>query len=260
MPMLITPSMSLGFRCRLPELYVSLWHLQPSSRRSTNIGRRFFSDRLVVTLRPEKMEAVNQDVADIAGRKKPIFRCMPHKGIIGMAIPTTTAESPVGVLYYYDQCDLSGGLRFRLCHSVANFGDGRDLEVDVGEPWHVPLYSLIRTKHWQPIRALLLNERLVDQGLVSDIMRLPSLRRAMCSRILHTIGQPFLMDLQQKTTTFVLMNRKHMYSFALQGLLHDRASKCQPYEGSLSPITFQTRANFLHRTSFSQVRKAKSRR
>ncbi|KDR78122.1 hypothetical protein GALMADRAFT_1302372 [Galerina marginata CBS 339.88] len=197
------------------------------------------------------MEAMGQQVVDISQMKNPVFRnALPqstkraqsihirYKSEYGTTKHQLFPDATIGVLYYHRPPglhELSGGLRFRLCPHVSLFSKGKDLEIDTGEPWHIPLYCLLRMEGWNSIVSLLANDRLIDDQLVSDVMQLPRRGAVSGSRLLFTLDQPFILDLQQETFSLVFMDRKNLFTILLQYMTQDRRnlSGFQPYEGRI---------------------------
>ncbi|CAA7264036.1 unnamed protein product [Cyclocybe aegerita] len=148
--------------------------------------------RVTKTLIPERMTPANQECCDFSNKARPYVyfgaNASAHRPIaLGYvserpnnksfrAVPFP--EGTFGVLYYYHDRThpaVSGNLRLRICDSPGSFGRGKDLEQGIGEPWSVPLFSLIRSPCYTPIRRLLRMEGLVDNGLVSYLEQLPLL-------------------------------------------------------------------------------------
>ncbi|KAF8960804.1 hypothetical protein BDZ97DRAFT_1921877 [Flammula alnicola] len=99
------------------------------------------------------MTAVGQQAYDISGYKSPMFFAIGGyelskkihtrlyyrtKFVGGKQRTIPFPQSTKGVLYYHQPPDDSEGrgqIRFRLCDDVAQFPEGRDLELPNGTPW-----------------------------------------------------------------------------------------------------------------------------
>jgi len=142
-----------------------------------------------------------------------------------------------GVFYYYQPPALppiAGELRFRICETVSQFSNGKDLEVDFGQPWHATLHAIAKAERYTRIRALLLEEGLVDRELLADIERLPGSERPSTDTIvLYDIGQPFIVNLDHVQSRIRLMTRRSLrtINFPLFSSCWKRTEAIAPYEG-----------------------------
>jgi hypothetical protein len=143
-----------------------------------------------------------------------------------------------GVFYYHQPPALppiAGELRFRICDTVSQFANGRDLEVDSGQPWHATLHAIAKAVRYTRIRALILEERLVDQELLAHIERHPGNGRPSTDAIvLYDIDQPFIVNLNHVQSRVRLMTRHSLrtVNFPLFSSCWKRTEALAPYEGS----------------------------
>ena len=61
-----------------------------------------------------------------------------------------------------------------ICDDASHFAYGRDLEVESGRPWNIPLINIVKVGNYKAIRDLLLDEGFVDHELVADMENLKS--------------------------------------------------------------------------------------
>ena len=106
--------------------------------------------------------------------------------------------------FYYHQPPalppLAGELRFRICDDASQFAYGRDLDIESGRPWNVPLTNIVMVGKYEGIRNLLLDEGFIDHELVADIENMKSVgkrarRKTGGGITLYDIDQPFSINL-----------------------------------------------------------------
>ena len=81
-----------------------------------------------------------------------------------------------------------------ICDDASHFAYGRDLEVESGRPWNIPLINIMKVGNYKAIRDLLLDEGFVDHELVADMENLMSVsgsRGKGRAIALYDIDQPF---------------------------------------------------------------------
>ncbi|PPQ71643.1 hypothetical protein CVT25_008006 [Psilocybe cyanescens] len=124
-----------------------------------------------------------------------------------------------GYLYFHRLGDnrppFTGEIRWRICDHHSNFEKGRDLwhHRYSSEPWSLSLPQLAGINHVAGLRHLLIHERLVDFGVISDLSR-----RSLdpLATILYDLDQPFLVDLSERSEhPMALVNRKSCVHFVL---------------------------------------------
>jgi hypothetical protein len=113
-------------------------------------------------------------------------------------------ENTHGHLYYctpQDQPPLSGSVRFRILPSTSDhpkdFAEGIDLLRPNGELWGLSLYSIIREAAYAPLAQKLLDENLLDTGLLNNVAELPKIRIHRSVDYLYTLSDPFTWSLGQ---------------------------------------------------------------
>jgi len=150
------------------------------------------------TLSPERMVDMGQEIFDYSGY---LAANLNHEFVYytsGIRFPPGTK----GVFYYYQPPALppiAGELRLRICDDPSQFASGRDLEADSGKHWNVPLINIVRAANYKQIRRHLLEEGLIDHGLVADIENMNAfntggsgIKRAVT---LYDFDQPFSISL-----------------------------------------------------------------
>jgi hypothetical protein len=117
-----------------------------------------------------------------------------------------------GVFYYHQPPALppiAGGIRFRICDSVSQFANGKDLDVAIGEPWNIPLINIVKASCYKETLAHLLKEGLIDHGLVADIENIAGEAKKNQKRgtTIYDIDQPFVVNLSASAIRLRLNTR-----------------------------------------------------
>ena len=125
-----------------------------------------------------------------------------------------------GVFYYHlspGSPPQAGELRFKKCDSALQFHKGEDLQVDLGQPWSLPLLNIVQCPSREGfLDELLVEPGLVDQELVADLQNIFRVSRAEnrgvgFSRgglILHDIDQPFVTEVHMPCIAARLVTRQ----------------------------------------------------
>ncbi|KAF8153880.1 hypothetical protein B0H34DRAFT_661521 [Crassisporium funariophilum] len=149
-------------------------------------------------------------------------------------------ENATGFLYYWQAPRgpaISGGLRFRVTPSNTRpvFNELVDLEISPGQPWHIPLYTLVRSKCYAAVALQLLSEGLVDENLVSDIRKLPKARLDASTTALYTINDPFHIDLQNSRQKMFAVTRHNLAKGSIRYNFTDKRDNVQghPFRGTV---------------------------
>ncbi len=135
-----------------------------------------------------------------------------------------------GVFYYHVDPQLppiNGSVRFRLCDSLENFVQGKDLEVNTGKPWMVPLVRLAHVSSFRALNRFIIEEGLVDKRLVRDIQKLKVPRRP-CAHLLYHLSQSFVVDLHMTVLLLHLVTRAAMSTVRATGVF---CLRCRPFAG-----------------------------
>ena len=165
------------------------------------------------------------------------FKAKPASRLLIKYVPTIPYPPGTKGFFYYHQPPalppLAGELRFRICDTASQFANGKDLEVNSGQPWRVTLHSISKSSIYSYLRDLLLEEGLVDPQLVADLARLRGSGRQSTAAIsLYDIDQPFIVDLSSNhgCSTIRFMTRHSLQLTSLQLFSSDRSTGA-PYEG-----------------------------
>lgn len=206
--------------------------------------------RVVKTLDPSKMKEARQQVFDISGYLQPCFLFSPsalarRRASIDYGYETeVSATRPfppgsIGSLYYHQPVpplpDVAGELRFRLMHHVEAFADGEDLRRPDGSHWQVYLCNLAKSAKWRPVRMCLLEDSLVDPGVIDDLRELEITIRGT-PRYLYDLGQPFELDMSFGSICKTLIKRSMAFRWrwdVLAELYRDPGQRSPPYTGAL---------------------------
>ncbi|KAF8962132.1 hypothetical protein BDZ97DRAFT_1159615 [Flammula alnicola] len=202
--------------------------------------------RVIRTLIPDKMSQLGQEIYDLSGRGKTLFQMLffhesfpqddrresansrvilhyRHQVVNGVCATVPFPKDTRGVLYLHlpsGHSDISAQIRFRVCHTLAGFKQGRDLCDDItGEPWNVPLCSIVKVPMYSALYRSLLEEGLIDTGLISDIHNLPITRT---SSYLYDLNQPFILDLAHNAIQLSLTTRRSLETIKVIYMLTDR--------------------------------------
>ncbi|KAF8960822.1 hypothetical protein BDZ97DRAFT_1832024 [Flammula alnicola] len=236
---------------------------------------QFFNVRPLMTLRPEKLSTVHQEIFDLSGHTRPNFRvpkgdynsirgnkseCYHHldlsynhaqvykyakeANVVDAVFPPDTK----GVFYYHledGQPAISGEVRFRKCSDSVSFNDGKDLVADVGKPWCMQLWDIATSDRYMGLRHLLLQEGLVDEALISDIQQVIKPTCKNFARRLYTIDQPFAVDFQQGIYSIQLATRHGSELSKFQSLfVHPGTQRAGPDRPIVRPYTGRAMVRF----------------
>ncbi|KIM37796.1 hypothetical protein M413DRAFT_448301 [Hebeloma cylindrosporum] len=184
-------------------------------RRWFSTSRRSAGPCVINTLNPERLVHKGQEICDISGRSSVgLSLCDQYTRFIYTAhIPFPSGTK--GILYYNQPPALppmAGELRFRICDDPSQFAHGRDLEIESGTPWNMPLVNIVRIGYYKGIRDLLLDEGFIDHGLVADLENMKCVGSGWKRRgiSLYDIGQPFSVKLDRTHIDVTLNTRSRM--------------------------------------------------
>lgn len=211
--------------------------------------------RNILTLDPTRLAELGQEVYDLSGlanvffsvptvldpeirgRKQGPLRYRFTSFEDGRAARNTPfPPSTEGFLYFHKgEPEIAGEVRFRICRR-GDFDAGHDLMIsqtsphdDIPEPWNIPLYRIAASQGYQFLRALLIQEGLVDPTLMEDLEKLgikTSLRKP-----LYALDQPFVVNLAIPNYQPTFVTRKGYTKALRQMWFHDRDRVLNPYSG-----------------------------
>ncbi|KAF9528773.1 hypothetical protein CPB83DRAFT_853727 [Crepidotus variabilis] len=200
--------------------------------------------RHLMALSPSALVERGQPVYDISGYVQPkfTFRTTGNHSKVKFRFLNEKQEGgdlpwpsgARGVFYYHVDPTLppiSGALRFRVCDSINAFNEGYDLSIHVGRPWTLSLINIAHTPSYAGLRQLILQQRLVDRDLVHDVRNLPVPRRPMNARMLTSLNQPLVLDLQNPNARIFLVTRKSWNLFIMPNIFYEQMTKTIPYAG-----------------------------
>jgi len=132
-----------------------------------------------------------------------------------------------GFLYYH--CDatlppLAGEIRFRICKSLARFNQGYDLQFGFGQFWSVSLIRIISSGAWIGIRDLLVQDGLLDRGLMTRVLEHAIPLKAHDRQFLYHIDQPLIVHLQRQTLKVHLLTPDFHATILLEDLFSPHRS------------------------------------
>jgi hypothetical protein len=111
-------------------------------------------------------------------------------------------------------------MRFRICDDASQFVYGKDLEVESGKPWNVPLINIVMVGNYKGLRNILLEEGFIDHELVVDIENMKSVGRGAKAKkrglTLYDIDQPFSIDLSTNRLYLRLSTRSRVRTVVLR--------------------------------------------
>jgi hypothetical protein len=92
---------------------------------------------------------------------------------------------------------------------VSQFANGKDLDVEIGEPWIIPLINIVKVSRYKETLAHLLKEGLIDHGLVADIENFAGEAKENQKRgtVIYDIDQPFVVSLSASDISLRLSTR-----------------------------------------------------
>ncbi|KAG6853306.1 hypothetical protein C0991_005315 [Blastosporella zonata] len=181
----------------------------PATRLAKN-GRR--NARIIRTLQVHLLQPC--DLIDLSERRHPTITIRDASARLfyerhyQAGFPPNTR----GFLYYHQTPDAfrSGQIRFRVIPSdgPCTFSQGKDLFMESrAVPWSLPLTTLVQP-NYAPLKSLLLEEGLIDDATI----RIPPNRQQRFSINLHSLEQPFVIDLQDMAMNFNVVTEQ---SFSL---------------------------------------------
>lgn len=97
------------------------------------------------------------------------------------------------------------------------------------EPWNIPLYRIASSKGYQFLRALLIEEGLVDPILMDYLQNLGI--KAELRNPLYTLDQPFIVDLAAPHHSITFLTRKWYASQIRVVWFADSSQEVNPYSG-----------------------------
>ena len=177
---------------------------------------------------------MDQQISDLSGQGPVAMYSARDTPVVTNFSRDRLPPGTKGVFYYHLPPALppvAGELRFRLCNSVSQFADGKDLEVGLSKPWHRTLHTIVQGARYTGIRDLLLEEGLVDQALVADVEKLPRDRQHDQVISLYDIDQPFVAKLDATRPVIRLVTRKSLQAISLPLFNVGRVS-VNPYQGT----------------------------
>ena len=100
-------------------------------------------------------------------------------------------------------------MRFRICDEVSQFAQGKDLEIEIGEPWSIPLYKIVKSPFYNKVQDLILKEGFVDPGLITDIEKMAGEGTEPKNKgtAIYDIEQPFVVNLSATSLRLRLNTR-----------------------------------------------------
>lgn len=204
---------------------------------SVGASKHKYQRRVLQSLNPCTFAFRRQNTFDISHATRLRFRQTGQSSI--HIYPQSIRGRPVfpegtrGVLYYHVDPLLpavAGEVRFRICDTLGGFDQGSDLRIHK-LPWTVSLPRIALVDEYAPLRKLLLQERLVDSQLMSELPQFPTLH---CDQsMLFYIGQPFIADLGAHWLQVHLVADKNIRTVKFSNLFTDRRNPNQPiiYDG-----------------------------
>jgi len=165
----------------------------------------------LLTLNPKHMSHMGQETFDVSHLYRVMVPIFPEYGV-GYTSQIRFPPGTKGVFYYHQPPALppiAGEMRFRICANVSQFAKGRDLEIEIGEPWSIPLYKIVKTSCYNNIQDQILKEGLVDPGLVADIEKITGERTEPQKKgtAIYDIEQPFVVNLSATSLRLRLNTR-----------------------------------------------------
>ncbi|KAG5638639.1 hypothetical protein H0H81_011358 [Sphagnurus paluster] len=130
---------------------------------------------------------------------------------------------------------LGGEIRFRLTahNDPALFDSGTDLLGPSGEPWGIPLVTVLNFSRYKALKEQLELDKLLDQDLklICDTPPLISRR----SRVLYTLEQPFYLDLAARNFELRLVLSNSVGRIRVNNTFYDHREHicCCPYTGRI---------------------------
>jgi hypothetical protein len=159
--------------------------------------------RSISTLDPTRITSA--DYVDLSGRSQCNQRFRVWYANNGNPRPIPFPDDTHGFSYYRpgpEHAPIAGEVRFRVTSSAdpSSFGAGRDLLLpSAPEPWKVHLFNVLKIPSSKShFRSVLLNQhQLVSGELVASTQEHKMRRLAAATLVVHSLGQPILMDLSR---------------------------------------------------------------
>lgn len=192
----------------------------------------------LLTLNPERMSLVGQERFNVSHLNRVKIPVFPAYGV-GYTSQSPFPPGTKGFFYYHQPPALpptAGEMRFRICDDASQFANGKDLEVEIGEPWNIPLINIVKVSCYKEIQALLLREGLVDQGLVADIENITGEGKENQKKgiTIYDIDQPFVTNLSATVLRIRLNTRNRLRIVRFRPFTIFRANngtQFRPYAG-----------------------------
>jgi hypothetical protein len=129
-----------------------------------------------------------------------------------------------GFLYFTpgpEHAPIAGELRFRrtCSSSPEHFAEGHDLHMDIDPdiPWTVPLNSILKSRHeYVSIAASLLQDGLVSEEQQHEARNSSISSTAPKRPVIHSLGQPFVLDLQIQQILMTIAYESNQLRFQLK--------------------------------------------
>jgi len=196
----------------------------------------------LLTLNPERMSLVGQETFNVSHLNRVKIPVFPTYGV-GYTSQCPFPPGTKGFFYYHQPPALppiAGEMRFRICDSASQFANGKDLDVEIGEPWNIPLINIVKVSCYQEVLTLLLREGLVDQGLVADIENIAGEGKESQKKgiTIYDIDQPFVVNLSATALRLRLNTRNRLRIVKFRPFTIFRARngpQFRPYGGGYLP-------------------------
>jgi hypothetical protein len=190
-------------------------HLRLPGASTSILNRKHIS-----TLDPTRLTSA--DFLDLSGKTKRVIkpgRDEVHFVSGGLGRPRVPfPDETQGFLYYVPgpaHAPIAGEVRFRITGSSdpGSFADGRDLFMpDMPEPWTIPLPNMLAAEKYQHLREVLISQGgSASAELLACAQQHKGTLVTHKSRVIHSLGQPFIQDLSVSATSvrFASGNRIH---------------------------------------------------
>jgi hypothetical protein len=187
------------------------------------------------------------DFLDLSGQKRRTIK--PGRDVVyfvsgGSGRPRVAfPDETQGFLYYVPgpaHAPIAGEVRFRITSSSdpGSFADGRDLLMpDMPEPWTIPLLNVLATEKYQHLREVLISR---DGSASAELLACAQQHKGTLvtqkSRVIHSLGQPFIQDLSASATSVRFASGHRIYDIMTLHLPSDSRGgrRVWPYTGDLS--------------------------
>ena len=197
---------------------------------------------VLLTLNPERMSLMGQETFNVSHLNRVKIPVFPTYGV-GYTSQTPFPPRTKGFFYYHQPPALppiAGEMRFRICDDASQFANGKDLDVEIGEPWNIPLINIVKVSRYKEILALLLREGLVDQGIVADIENIAGEGKESQKKgiTIYDIDQPFVVNSNATALRLRLNTRNRLWIVKFRPFTIFRARngpQFRPYGGGYLP-------------------------